>query len=345
MPFQAIPKADAEKLIAAFTEIKKQHTSLNKGANKLLKMKEIKKLEKEMKEAGDKAGKKMVEDLGKVRINFEQHAQNIQKIMVDCAQLLATAEKAVKRYEEDPTPFETLQAKGIASRAAEEIGTKVEEAKAQDLDYGKSWFEYRGYNPVKDGLDENYATKAADLKSALMNDGKPVTAKIKTMASLQEKAQALVDRVEAASKRGMKEIEDQRESAKKLAGEAAKIANAIENTKGNNLMALKNTSQNILLGVAEKPVKPDTPRVVRDYITNITSADKFLRERFAAMKRLVDSIKKEFDAEELKDDEIAKSVQEIMDAQKKAKDEYDELIVEVKKAIEAGVKFIAANKK
>jgi len=344
MNFTAVSKAAAEKLIEAFAEIKKKHADLNKGANKLLKAKEIKKLDKDMKDAGTKAGDKMVDDLGKVRASFEAHAQGIQKMMIDCVQLLATAEKAVKRFEEDPSPFEREQVRAITSRAADEIKAKVEEAKEQDLAYGKSWFEYRGYNPCKDGLDEEYAKKSADLKSGLMNDGKPVTAKIKTMGDLQEKVQTLINRVEAAAKRGAKEIAEQRSRAAEMVDEANKIANAIENTKGNNVMVLRNSSDGIMGLVSKTPPDPDAPRLVRDYITNVSSADKFIRERLGAMKRLVDSVKSEFDSDEQKDDEIAKAIKKLGEVQANAKKSYDEEIAKVKKAIEAGAKLMAAKK-
>src|SRR5262245_33106695 len=194
MRFKSVPTAEAAKLVKSFEDTKRNYTNLNKGANKLMKAKEISKAEKELKDWGAKASKRMVDDLGQVRTNFEQHAKGIQEMMIQCAKFLATAEGAVKRFEAAPTPFESNQVRAITARAVEEIKAKLVTAQDQDTDYGEAWWEYRQYNPMTHGLDAEYAKKAADMKTALMNDGKPVTAKIKSMEALQEKVQTLVNR-------------------------------------------------------------------------------------------------------------------------------------------------------
>src|SRR3954464_14911259 len=105
MAFKPVTAAAAKKLVESFEGVKRNHTNLNKGANKLLKAKEISKLEKEMKDWGAKAGKQMVDDLGQVRTNFEQHAKGIQDMMIQCVQNLAAADTAVKQLEAEPTRF------------------------------------------------------------------------------------------------------------------------------------------------------------------------------------------------------------------------------------------------
>jgi hypothetical protein len=64
-----------------------------------------------------------------------------------------------------------------------------------------------------------------------------------------------------------------------------------------------------------------------------------------ALRSLVESVKSEFNAEELKDAEIVKAVKEMMDTQATAKQAYEGELPNVKKAIEAGAKFIAGAKK
>ncbi len=342
MPFKDVPSADAEALVKTFAEIKTKHTTLNKGTNKLLKAGEIKKLEKEMKEQGGKVNQKMVADLGVARANFEQHAQAIQGAMIECVKLLGIADAAYKRQEKEPTPLHQSQAVDSAQRVIEQINAKIVEARQQDEAYGKSWFKYRGYNPVNAGLDPVYAKEAGDLKSALMNDGKPVTAKIKTMASLVEKAQALADKVQGAAKRGALDLEEGRTKAAKMADDVAKILSAMQNTKGNNVYVLKSSSEAILGQVAAP--KPETSRVVRDFITNLVAADKFLRERLKAIELIAANVKPSFDEYDLKDKVVSGHIAALLKSQESAKKEYSDQLPIMKKAIEAGTKFIAGKK-
>src|SRR5262249_30094351 len=144
-----------------------------------------KKAIKALQDALDKQGEKVKAELGEgmkaVRENYNDHSLKIEGYATECANGLKRSQDSLKKFEDAPNPLGGSDF-DMATYAAGYIKTLVDLANKDADEYGKSWFEYRGFNGSGGyGVDAAFLKDFTTARMNLMNEQKTINTKINTM--------------------------------------------------------------------------------------------------------------------------------------------------------------------
>ena len=132
-------------------------------------------------------------DIDAIQRNYERFKQGVETMRGMAKQRLDHANAAVAKYRKSKTNVDLEAAVHETANVGRDIQLLLETAQADSKSFGHSWFDYRAYNPLSHAPSLPHAVVDDFLSSrtAMINDSKLVTARMKKFEELVVQAVAL----------------------------------------------------------------------------------------------------------------------------------------------------------
>lgn len=290
MAYKSTPTQTVKVMLKSFGTFTKEYDVLAKDKKK---KKEAKKLKSDIDKKGEKIGQKLTKDMQEVKKSANQHFAKIDAWLGDSARQVKRAQSGLKGYKATFMMPEYNE----AVNPELEIEDIVDLAKQDALEFGKSWFEYRGLNPKTKHLDDKHLKDFYKARTGIMGDQKGYLAKIKKMQSLQSLAGIVAKEAKSMSGSHATDLSgtqsDVADLAKKIAGslkdmkdrqgKMVKRATMIENIAALDTLGQKefDTSRSSLqeMIAVHKEIKDQTKTLKKELAAESKSIDKsFLKD-------------------------------------------------------------------
>ena len=331
MPYAPVKTTSVDVLVRSFKELNSEIKELEKKKGDKKKVADLK---KELDEKGKKIEKKLGDDIKAIHANGKKHFQNVDQWLGQAEGFLKTAKESVTKFEKTKDHSLVLVVEGGPAT----IRHLLDEAKSDADDFGKSWFEYRAYNPTSQGLDDKYAKSFAKARMDLMGESKGYGAKVGKIENLVSEAQSLVKLVKSLDQRELHDIEDDRKDAKQVAAGIAKIKKDADISKGK----AESNAKGIAGTASQTSCTKELFQTCQSLMKNMISLDKGVRNDLLSAQKILDTTKKTL-ADHLKDGVIAKELADAdqdLAAVQKTSDEIRKIIVASTKDLAAAQKKV-----
>jgi hypothetical protein len=333
MPYAPVKTTTVETMIRSYTELKGDIAELEKKKGD---KKKIADLKKELDEKGKKIEKKLSDDIKAIHASGKKHFQNVDQWLGQAEGFLKTAKESAATFEKTKDHSLVMVVEGGPAT----IRHLLDEAKSDADDFGKSWFEYRTYNPTSaikgQALDDKYVKPFAKERMDLMGESKGYVAKVGKIENLIGEAQSLVKLVKSLDQRELHDIEDDRKDAKQVAAAIAKIKTEADISKGK----AESNAKGIAGAASQTSCTKEMFQTCQSFMKNMISLDKGVRNDLLSAQKILDTTKKAL-ADHLKDSVIAKELNEAERDLAAVQKDSDE----IRKIIAASTKDLAAAQK
>lgn len=216
MAYKTVSLATAKVMVKSFKDLADEIKELDKDKKNKAK---VKTLEKDLEAKGKKIDEVLVKIIGDTRKEFLQHAAKIEGLLGETVTAVKALQAGVKAFKAKPSNDLLLK----LTPTPNELAKKVAAARADNTDFGSSWFELRGIKWTSEGLAEKYNKKFYEQRFELMGDAKSVVSKIEQMDNLQQQAVLLANEMRMLYTSGEQDKAAIEEDAEELLAKVKKI--------------------------------------------------------------------------------------------------------------------------
>lgn len=317
MPYKSCPTAAVEKMGDDLKNLDKKLKALEKAKGD---KNQIAALKKEIESDSKAMGKKLDDDIGQVNKNSIEHFQNIDSWVGQCVGFLKTSKDALERFKKTGSVGEMMTIEGGP-------GTIMQMAKiaTKDADeFGKSWFQYRTFNPTANGLDKKFCANFYKVRTDIMNQQKGYGAKIDRMEMLSKEAEGVIKLAKAAASQQGRDVDEARKDADSMRMEVAALLTDIIKTPKINFDNLQQNCDTIAKGAAQKTATKDHYAMLQSVFKNAVAIHKGISTRVKSIGELIKNGEGALAADELKDAKVKGSIDLAKKDQTAAKAKLDE---------------------
>ncbi|MEI7686028.1 MAG: hypothetical protein WCL32_13460 [Planctomycetota bacterium] len=286
MAYTAYPKSGSAAEVAAYTKVRKELEELKKKKGDKNKIKE---LEKEVASKGKLLSDKLLADIKGVSVNFSQHATKIDAALGAIMKEYKAGEVGLESFKKNPDMRQNMANYDLAAKTGERLKAILEGIKQDADEFGKCWFEYRGYNPMKhDNIEKAYADGFSGQVGKLMSAQKTVTSKISKMELFVKQGETLANTAKTFNQKALGQANAGKTESDKLAKETAGILYQMNNKRGANFNGIVQ-NETTAKGVIEHNAKP-TPDIVKNLegiLQNSIACHKLLTNSWRTIEKLV----------------------------------------------------------
>lgn len=290
MAYTAYPKSGSANEVKAYTTVRKSLEELKKKKGD---KNQIKNLEKEVAVKGKLLSDKLLADVKGVAVNFNQHAVKVDAALGAMMKEQKAGEVGLASFQKNPDMRQNMANYDVAAKTGERLKSILEGVKADADEFGKCWFEYRGYNPMKhDNIEKAYADPFSGQVGKLMSAQKTVTSKISKMELLVKQGETLANAAKTFNQKALGQTNAGKTEADKLAKETAGILFQMNNKRGANFNGIVQ-NETTAKGVIDHSPKP-TPDIVKNLdgiLQNSIACHKLLTNSWRTIEKLVKAAK------------------------------------------------------
>lgn len=286
-------------------------------------------------------------DIVTIRHNYDSYTRSVEAMRATAKQRLDHANAAVALYKKSKKKADLDNAVHETAHVASDIQVLLDTAQQDSRNFGQSWFDYRGMNPLASAptLPHNFVENFLQERTDMINDSKLVTARLKKFEELVVQARALNKMSATLAAGGQQDNNAAFAEAQKLAAKMASEVQIILNGGGGFKQSWHFTEQKYI-GLhtdainLHKNTKADLKNA-EDRYADAIAAVKVLKGKIKSTKVVLDAAVKSFTPDEA-------ALGGVKDQVKQAKAEFAKLDPTVKliAAAEAqGLKDITAMRK
>jgi len=283
MAYKTASLATAKVMVKSFKDLADEIKELSKDKKNKDK---VKSLQKDLETKGKKIDEQLVKIIGETRKEFLQHAAKIDSLVTETITAVKTLQAGVKAFKSRPDNDLFLKLTPLPAALAK----KVAEARADNTEFGSSWFELRGVKWTSEGLEEKYNKKFYELRFELMGDAKSVMTKIDQMDNLQQQAVLLANEMRMMYTSGEQDKAAIEEDALELLAKIKKIHKDMDDKtyESGRLERMK-----AAIDQAPDPAtKESLLSTVRSRTQDAIAANKEIKQKEKTLTKEVDQLKK-----------------------------------------------------
>lgn len=330
MGYKSYPATEAQKLCAEYKKKAGEFEQLKKSKGDKNKIKEA---EKEVDLLGKKIAQKLEGDITAVASSFKGHAVKVDTALTDMIKEYKLGEAGLKAFEKNPDMRTNQKLFDVAAKTGERMKRVYDAAKQDANEFGKSWFEYREFNPTNAyKIDKKYTAKFSATVGKIMNEQKPFTSKLQKMEVMIKQGETLADRARTAVNAALGATNAGKKESEKLAQNTGKILNDMINKKGTNYAVVEQAEKTI--GSMMKSNPKGTPDVIRNSDSlqkNAIAGHKYLQTGWRAIEKLTKAA--EATLGKSTDTDIAKNYKQAKSDEAAAKKLYEDATTIMKRLV------------
>ena len=281
MAYSKVSTQSVETLIRAYKELAQELQTLEKGKGD---KKKINDMVKQLQEKGKKIETTLNQGIDSIYSAAKKHFLTVNKGLVQAELTIKNARAAVDRFSSS-LDSEEIKLVGSAPTTLRALLKKLQED-AQDLE--SSWDDYQSFNPVKKGLDDQYAKTFSQTRTSLINGTKASANNIERLKLMVEEAETQVKEISTLAKQSSNLLYEARTDASEI---AEKLTTALS-TGAKSLQQVTNNCLGITNFAQQTTCSAEQFRTSQSLMKNAISLDRTLRDEWKALTKILESAKR-----------------------------------------------------
>jgi hypothetical protein len=271
--------------------------------------------------------------IAQIEASATEHFGKVDGWTGQCDGFIKTAKDALERFKKSGQNGDMMTIEGGPGT----IKAMSDIARKDSTEFGKSWFEYREWNPSVNGVDKTTAANFSKKRSETINLQKGYQAKIHKMELQIKEAEGILKAAKAVEGNQAADVEDDRKEAKALEASVGALLEEIKTGNKIGLQVLKKNCDTISKTSKQKAISKDLHNSMTGVFKNAVSCHKEMNNRAKTMDSLLKNGKTT-----LKDNLTDAAVKKSLDAVDKDVKEGQKLVQDAAKLIAQSTKDLAA---